>query len=46
MRELYLAYNQITSLKDFPVFPNLQILNLNENQIESFEGLPDLPNLH
>lgn len=43
--ELYLAENEITTLRDLKELPCLKTLNVNTNKIESFNHLPNLPSL-
>ena len=44
LRELYAADNQITHFNDLLDLPNLKVLHLRKNFIDSFnDQLPDLP---
>ncbi|KAL6531097.1 hypothetical protein OROHE_014166 [Orobanche hederae] len=44
-KQLYLAENQVTSLKSLPELPNLEVLAANKNKISTLKGFPHLPAL-
>ncbi|KAL6569196.1 187-kDa microtubule-associated protein air9 [Orobanche hederae] len=45
LQQLYLAGNQVTSLKSLPELPNLEVLAASKNKISTLKGFPHLPAL-